>query len=166
MKEEEKNKDHEFKKGNEFWKQRTKHGRSTKIEDPEELEKGAYEYFQLCIDNPLKVPSYEKDEKMYYTVHLKVFKKDELARFLNLSAWRSINDLKTKSDDFLQVITNIEGIIRDQKYEHAVVGVFKENIIARDLGLKDAKDVNHGGQPSNPIEYYKVKMPENGRDKK
>jgi hypothetical protein len=42
-------------------------------------------------------------------------------------------------------IHKIEDIIYDQKFTGAVIGIFKENIIARDLGLTDKKEIEHKG---------------------
>lgn len=63
-----------------------------------------------------------------------------------------INDKKeeklTQLDkDFSTVITRIEETIYTQKYEGAVVGAYNPNIIARDLGLVDKKDMTSGDKP-------------------
>lgn len=42
----------------------------------------------------------------------------------------------------MQVTTRIDEIIYKQKFEGAAVGAFNANIIARDLGLADKKDVD------------------------
>jgi hypothetical protein len=74
-----------------------------------------------------------------------------LARFCHLCKWESIDQLKDVSEDFVEVITYIEGIIRDQKYAHATVGMFNANIIARDLGLKDKKEIEVSEVPTITI---------------
>jgi hypothetical protein len=43
--------------------------------------------------------------------------------------------------EFFTVITRIEQIIYTQKFEGATVGAFNANIIARDLGLADKREV-------------------------
>ena len=129
-------------KGNEFWKLRSKHGRGRIIESPEVLAQASDEYFKLCIDNPIRTYDYKgKDaEKVEYLIP-KVFQKNELARFCDLSEWRLIDDLKKINEDFSQVVTRIEGIIADQKYQFAVANIFNSNIVARDLGLADKSEV-------------------------
>ena len=44
--------------------------------------------------------------------------------------------------DFSQVITRIGKIIYDQKFSGAASGFFNANIIARDLGLADKKEID------------------------
>ena len=134
-------------KGNCFWRLRSKHGRDRIIQDPEYLAKAADEYFELCIENPIITYDYKgKDAtKVEYKIP-KVFQKNELARFCNVTEWRQIDDLKTVSEDFLQVVTHIENIIADQKYQFAVANIFNATIVARDLGLQDRKDITSGGE--------------------
>lgn len=129
-------------KGNEFWKLRSTHGRKRIIQSPEMLSNAADEYFQQCIDNPIIEIDYRgKDLVRIELPHPKVFQKGELARFCHVSQWSVINELKGVSEDFVQVVTRIEGIIHDQKFQHAAVGMFNSNIVARDLGLSDKKDI-------------------------
>lgn len=45
--------------------------------------------------------------------------------------------------DFSEVITRIEETIYSQKFEGAAVGAFNANIISRDLGLADKKELDH-----------------------
>lgn len=131
-------------KENQYWKLRSKHGRDRIIQDPQTLADASDEYFQWCIDNPIIQIEYKSAGGELIKVelpHPRVFKKGELARFCNVSEWDVINDLRSVSEDFIQVITRIEGIIRDQKYTYAVVGMFNSNIVARDLGLVDHKEM-------------------------
>lgn len=138
--------------GNQFWKIRSKHGRDRVITEPEELADMADEYFNWCVNNPIITYDYKgKDAEKVQYENPRVFQKGELARFCGLAQWRSIEELKDvkgKEEDFLQVITRIEGIIADQKYAYAVINVFNSNIVARDLGLADNKNINNkGAQP-------------------
>ena len=63
--------------------------------------------------------------------------------------------LKGKEDDeskgFVQVITRIRETIYRQKFEGAAAGFLNPNIIARDLGLTDKKDLTSKGEkiPAN-----------------
>ena len=132
-----------FENGNQYWKRRTKHGRDRVIKEPETLAKAADEYFQFCIENPIIVVDYKgKDAKRVEMQIPKVFQKNELARFCHLSEWRSINDLKSVSTDFLQVVTHIEGCIADQKFQYGIANIFNSNIVARDLGLRDKQEID------------------------
>lgn len=128
-------------KNNQYWKKRSKHGRNKIIKDPETLAKASDEYFEWCVNNPIIEIDYRgKDLVKIELPHPRVFQKGELARFCNVAQWRTIDELKEGNNDFSQVITRIEGIIRDQKYTYAVVGMFNSNIVARDLGLKDKSE--------------------------
>lgn len=144
-------------KGNNFWKLRSKHGRDRIIQSPEILEEAANEYFQWCIDNPIIQKDYRgKDAEMVYLEHPRVFQKDAFALFCGLAQWRTIEELKAVSKDFMQVVTRIEQAIKTQKFEHAAVGMFNSNIIARDLGLADKQhqqQLDENGNPINPNKH-------------
>lgn len=59
--------------------------------------------------------------------------------FLDIShqTWVDYRERK----DFIEVITRVENIIYTQKFEGAAIGAFHANIIARDLGLTDKRDL-------------------------
>jgi hypothetical protein len=136
-----------FEEGNQYWKLRSKHGRDKIIESPEVFANASDEYFQWCVDNPIIEIDYRgKDLKKVELPHPRVFKKEELARFCGVAKWETVNNLKKVSDDFMEVVTRVEGIIADQKYTYAVVGMFNSNIVARDLGLADKSDHKHSGE--------------------
>lgn len=62
--------------------------------------------------------------------------------FVFLGIDRKTWDLYRTREDFIPVIDRIEQIMYTQKFEGAAVGAFNANIISRDLGLKDASEVN------------------------
>lgn len=126
-------------KGNEFWKLRGKHGRDRIIQDPEALLENAYEYFKWCKENPLLVTDFKgtrQIEKVHYDKP-RPFTKEGVAIYCGVHAWKVISDLKEVSQDFSKIVTHIEQIIYNQKFEWASIGVFNSSIIARDLGLTD-----------------------------
>ena len=134
-------------KGNKYWKLRGKHGRDRIIEDPFLLSENIDEYFLWCLDNPIIQIDYRGKDLTEIELPLpRVFKKEELARFVGLSEWRLLEDLKKISKDFSQVIKETENIIADQKYTYAVVGIFNSNIVSRDLGLTDKTDLTTNGK--------------------
>ena len=129
-------------KGNQFWKLRLKHGRDRIIQDPVMLWENACEYFEWCIENPLiEIDFRGKDIQEVALPKMRVFQKDAFALACGLSQWRTIEDLKNVSDDFLQVVTRIEKTIYSQKFEGSAAGFFNPSIIARDLGLSDNSTV-------------------------
>lgn len=143
--------------GNQFWKLRSKHGRDRIISEPEILLQASDEYFKHCIDNPIiQMDIRGKDADTVYIEHPRVFQKDELAVFCGVAKWETISQLKSLSQDFLEVITRIESIISSQKFAHAAVGMFNSNIIARDLGLRDNADITTGGEQINKSATIKL----------
>lgn len=129
-------------KGNKFWLLRSSHGRKPIFESPEQLWDAACEYFEWVDKNPLKE---EKGFAFQGVVTKATFRKmramtiDGLSLFLDIddSTWR---DYKTK-EGFSVVTTRIEKVIRSQKFAGAAADLLNANIIARDLGLKDAHEL-------------------------
>jgi hypothetical protein len=141
-------------KGNEFWKLRSKHGRSKLFKSPELLWDAACEYFQWCEENffieykPMVVSegnnagsSIQMAEipiKRPYTLHGLCLYCDCSTSYFR--AFKST--LQEKDKEFLTVINKIEETIYNQKFSGAAAGFFNSNIIARDLGLSDKKEVD------------------------
>ena len=131
--------------GNQFWKLRSKHGRDKIFTDPQHLWEAACEYFEWCEANPLMEMDWiGKDGIQVERPKMRAFTWSGLEIFLDVS------DLKHyKKDesykDFFPVITRIEKIIYTQKFTGAAAGFLNPNIIARDLGLQDKKELTHSG---------------------
>jgi len=136
-------------KGNQFWKARSKHGRGKIIQDPKFLVKAADEYFQWCVDNPIEKMDFKgKDAATVFYKIPRPFKKNEFARFCGVCNWTVIEKLKENEDlkikqDFINIVTHVEDIIYEQKYDMAAVGLYNSSIIARDLGLKDRSETTN-----------------------
>ena len=62
------------------------------------------------------------------------------------------------NDDFVTVITDIETVIRTQKFEGAAADLLNANIIARDLGMTDkqAIDVNYDIEQMSEAELIRL----------
>lgn len=130
-------------KGNQFWKLRSKHGRDKLFASPGLLEEAAGEYFTWCEKNPwMKKDWVGKDAFEVDRPTARPFTLQGFCLYCDASRewWNKFKD--SASEDFLQVITRIEEIIYTQKFEGAVVGAFNANIIARDLGLADKKELS------------------------
>lgn len=128
--------------GNEFWKLRSKHGRDKIFENPEHLWEAACEYFQWCEQHPLiEIDFRGKDANEVELPKMRAFTWDGLELFIDI---HSLRDYKTNEThkDFSQVITRIEKIIYNQKFTGAAAGFLNPNIIARDLGLADKREVD------------------------
>jgi len=143
-------------KGNQFWKARSKHGRDKIFATPEIMLEAAFDYFQWSEDNPLKkaivyqgAVSPDSEELMramtvkglciYWGVNTKYL--NDFISDLNLD--------KKEDNDFSEVISTIKEIIETQKFEGASAGLLNPNIIARDLGLTDKKELS--GSVENPL---------------
>jgi hypothetical protein len=142
-------------KGNSFWKQRSKHGRDKIFKTADILWEAATEYFDWCDENPwykneaikggdmagelVQIPTARPYTLSGLTVFLGVH-----TLYLNSFKESLIGKEDQGTKDFSMVISRIEEIIRTQKYEGAAVGAFNANIIARDLGLADKREL--GGE--------------------
>jgi hypothetical protein len=138
--------------GNNFWENRTKHGRDREIKDPKELIQLFNDYIKWVEDNPL----YKSDAKVVsigsgYGSKIMIAKipidrpytKQGFSLFCGLSGWHVIEQYKEINKDFMQIITHIENSIYNQKFEGAAVNIFNSSIIARDLGLVEKTENKH-----------------------
>ena len=137
---------------NQFWKQRSKHGRDKIFTTPEILWEAATEYFEWCDANPLQQQNWVgKDGDEVVRKLIRPYTLSGLCVFLECEE-RSLRNysLKEEYKDFFPVVHRIEQIIKTQKFEGAAVGLFNANIISRDLGLADKNEVT--GKDGGPIE--------------
>tara|TARA_R110000787_G_scaffold279940_1_gene390370 strand:- start:2900 stop:3394 length:495 start_codon:yes stop_codon:yes gene_type:complete len=143
-------------KGNRFWEARAKHGRDKIFKTPKLMLEAAFDYFSWVEDNPLtKAIIYQgvasaDPEKLMRAMTIKglciywgvnTFYLNDFVGNLNLE--------KEEDKDFSQVISTIKEIIETQKFEGASAGLLNPNIIARDLGLTDKKELS--GSAENPL---------------
>ena len=142
--------------GNQFWKARAKHGRDKIFKTPELMLEAACDYFQWVEDNPLnKAIVYqgavsEDPEKLMRAMTIKGLCIYWGVNSIYLSDFVGKLDLETKEGkDFNVVISTIKEIIETQKFEGASAGLLNPNIIARDLGLADKKELT--GDIENPL---------------
>lgn len=126
-------------KGNQYWKLRSKHGRN-KEHTPESLLNAAYEYFELVEKTPFKVVKLFGTGLKDNVPQPRPFTLGGFCLYANIceNTFRNYQNDK----DFLRVTKEIEQIIYNNKFEGAASGLFNANIIARDLGLADKKEVD------------------------
>ena len=137
-------------RGNQFWKLRSKHGRDRLFADADELWTAACEYFQWVDKHPWKKVDFKgKNNQRFDIPAARPYTLTGLCLYLdcNITYFNHFeSSLNSENDkDFFKVITRIRETIYTQKFEGAAVGAFNANIIARDLGLVDKKDVTTGG---------------------
>lgn len=137
-------------KGNTYW-QRVKNwkiGADVKY-TPEALWEVAKEYFQHMNNSPLQ------EEKVFGTgVRMNIDKMRAMTItsfcvFAQIS--RSTFDDYSKNEAYSHVTARIRDIIYSQKLEGAAAGLLESNIIARELGLIDKKDLTTNGKDLLPI---------------
>jgi len=132
--------------GNDYYKIRSKDGRDKKY-TLEQLVDGANEYFQWCQDNPLKEETLVKYKDSYETIgmaKMRPFTLHGLCNYLDIAV--STFDLYSHSSEgFMEVTTRIRQIVYNQKFEGAASGFLNPNIIARDLGMVDKKELDIKG---------------------
>lgn len=139
---------------NQFWKNRTKHGRNKLFSSPDVLWEAAQEYFEWCDENPLNELDYRgKDAIPVVLPKMRAYTWEGLELYLGIS---SLREYKTNPDykDFSQVITRIGKIIYAHKFEGAAAGMLNPNIIARDLSLVDKKEHNINDDRSHVDELF------------
>jgi len=134
--------------GNQFWKFRTKHGRDKTFKTPEMLWEAACEYFEWVEDNPLQkaiiyqgeVSKESEDLMRPMTIGGLCISLGVHAEYL--AGFESDLDLETsEGKEYSQIVKAIRQIIYEQKFAGATAGLMNPNIIARDLGLADKKEV-------------------------
>jgi hypothetical protein len=133
-------------KGNKFWEARTKHGRDKIFSTPKILWDSACEYFEWVENNPLwenKVSQYQGVPVDMPVAKMRAMTQEGLYLFLGISkqAWFNYKD----NEDFIDIISQIENVIKSQKFAGAAADLLNANIIARDLGLSDKQQTEITG---------------------
>ena len=144
-------------KNNQFWLARSKHGRNPIFDNPKDLWDACLEYFQWVEDNPLwedKPFGYQGTVVTNTVAKMRAMTIGGLCIFLDIceNTWSSYRE----KEDFLRVITRAERIIKDQKFSGAAADLLNANIIARDLGLKDASKQEVSGPGGGPVQTSNV----------
>jgi hypothetical protein len=130
--------------GNQFWKNRTKHGRDRLFSSPKALWEASCEYFEWVEANPLwenKVAQFQGAVIDMPVAKMRAMTLDGLWFYLKIGN-QTWYEYKSR-EDFSEVITDIEQVIRNQKFTGAAADLLNPNIIARDLGLKDTSAHDH-----------------------
>lgn len=130
-------------KGNQFWKARSKHGRDRLFASSEALWEACCEYFQWVEDNPLwemKPFAYQGVVVQEAVAKMRAMTMEGLCLFLDIEyeTWRA---WRNEKNDFSVVVSRADKVIRDQKFAGAAADLLNANIIARDLGLAEKREV-------------------------
>lgn len=124
-----------------FWKTPP----AEKIPSPEELRSGAVEYFDWATTATLKEAkafAYQGASWVEELDKARPFTERGLAVFLGLTSSRLA---MFRSDiDYITVMEWIDDVIWTQKFELAAADLLNANMISKDLGLVDKKQVEGG----------------------
>lgn len=136
-----------FLAGNRFWETRSTAGPKPKFSNPEDLWRACCEYFEWNASHPLfeaKAFAYEGVVTIAELPKMRAMTIAGLCIFLDVEerTWRMWRDERS---DLLPIITRTEAIIYQQKFEGASADLLNPNIIARDLGLADKKELTGAG---------------------
>lgn len=125
--------------GNQFWKQRTTHGRDLLFSSPEILWDACKEYFEATDKRKWYKTEFNGKDAIECKVPTETpYTWTGLYLFLDIShqTWK---DYEARID-FIEICTRVRNILYTQKFEGASVGAFNANIISRDLGLADKSE--------------------------
>jgi hypothetical protein len=131
--------------GNQFWKARSTHGRAPIFANPDVLWAACAEYFEWVEQNPLwesKPFAFQGVVTVENLPKMRAMTISGLCIFLDIA--RSTWDEYRANKDFSGITTQVEEIIRTQKFEGASADLLNPSIIARDLGLADKQE--HSGK--------------------
>lgn len=136
--------------GNQFWMQRTKHGRDKLFSDPEIFWQECCRYFNWCEQNPLYEEDYRgKDAdrvqirkmRAFTWAGLEVFLDCDLRRYrATISDEFNTNSLVDLSEDFVRVLSRVSKIMFTQQYEGAAAGLINSNLAARYLSITEKSE--------------------------
>jgi hypothetical protein len=104
-------------------------------------------------ENPLwesKLFAYQGEISEGVAPKMRAMTIDGLCLFLDIGV-QTWHDYKVR-DGFSEVTSRAESVIRSQKFAGAAADLLNANIIARDLGLKDASSQEHTGPNGGPIQ--------------
>ena len=152
--------------GNQFWKERSKHGRDKIFATPKLFWEEACAYFESIDNNPfykieaktINIGDFQSKVELAKLPVMKPYTIQGLCRYLDTNT-HYFNELeesvKGKEDEaskeYSAILTRVREIIYEQKFSGAAANFFNAMIISRDLSLKETADVNHSGVSAGPI---------------
>lgn len=131
-------------KGNQYWKLAENIGKNKKF-TPKELIEKAIEYVEWVENNPLKANKLFGNGTKGKVKKMRAMSIKAFCAFCGMN--ESTFNLYSKQNDYSNIINDIKGVFFAQKFEGASSGELKENIIARELGLVDRKDITTDDKP-------------------
>lgn len=119
--------------------------------DPDSLHAAAVEYFDWAHDTPLEVArpfAYQGDSWDHISKKHRIFSLDGLLIHCGLgrARWEELRE----DEGFSYLIEWCETVIRTQKFELAAADLVNANLVIRDLGLADRRELS--GPDGGPVE--------------
>lgn len=141
-----------FLPGNRFWEARSSHGAKPKFEAADDLWSACCEYFSWVEKNPLyeaKAFAFQGSVIVENMPKMRAMTVGAMCIFLDIdeTTWR---DWKTSRPDLSPILSRAEAIIFAQKFEGASADLLNANIISRELGLADKKDIQSSDGSMSP----------------
>jgi hypothetical protein len=143
--------------GNSFWEARSSHGRKPRFESPDDLWDACCEYFEWVEQNPLyeaKAFAFQGVVTVESLPKMRAMTIAGLCIFLDIGV-QTWHDYRAR-EDFSEVTTRVDEIIRTQKFQGAAADLLNPNIIARDLGLAEKSE--HSGSGGGPIRIERIEL--------
>jgi hypothetical protein len=143
--------------GNKFWEARSSHGRQPIFANADDLWAACTEYFEWIEANPLyedRIISFQGEATHVDVAKMRAMTVASLCIFLDIAVqtWHEYR----KREDFTEITSRVDEIIRTQKFQGAAAELLNPNIIARDLGLADKSELS--GPAGGPIEYTEIEL--------
>jgi hypothetical protein len=141
--------------GNRFWEARSSHGRNPIFASPGDLWEACCEYFDWVEENPLyedRIISFQGIATHEPVAKMRAMTVSSLCIFLDIGV-QTWHDYRAK-EDFSEVTSRVDDVIRTQKFQGASAELLNANIIARDLGLADRTE--QSGLNGGPIKAETV----------
>lgn len=135
-----------FTTGNRFWEARSSHGRNPKFETADALEDAISQYFEWNESNPLykvQLVTFQGSAVHEEVAQMRAMTIGAMCMFIGVSQ-ETWNEWRKSRSDFSAIMGWAETVIYRQKFEGASADLLNANIIARDLGLADKKEVTGG----------------------
>lgn len=127
-------------------------GRPRRYGSPEELASECAEYIRWCENNTLfsvEARVVDKTIEKVSTPRMRAMTIEGLCLYLSIG-YTTWLEYRAKPE-YKDLCSQVEYIIRTQKFAGAAAGLLKENIISRDLGLADRGEFS--GPGGGPIQH-------------
>lgn len=134
---------------------------------PDEFEAAWNDYFQWCDENPwMKNEAVKSGDSAGMIIQIPTARPySEIGfcayhglgeHYINQLGKRLEDASNDEEEKLSYILTRARAKCRAQKFEGATVGAFNANIIARDLGMVDKKDITTGGDKITGIQITDV----------